>query len=86
MTGSNTGVGKEVARILYAKHAKVYVAARSEEKAAAAIESIKGAFPNSEGSLTFLKLDLGTSPPSRNPPTSSFPRRPSSTSSSTTQA
>ena len=58
VTGSNTGVGKEVARILYAKHAKVYVAARSEEKAAAAIESIKGDFPRSEGSLTFLKLDL----------------------------
>lgn len=58
MTGSNTGVGKEVARILYSKHAKVYVAARSEEKANDAITSIKSAFPESAGSLTFLKLDL----------------------------
>ena len=58
MTGSNAGVGKEVARILYAKHAKVYIAARSEEKAASAIESIKASCPSSEGALTFLKLDL----------------------------
>ena len=58
MTGSNTGVGKEVARILYSQHAKVYVAARSEEKANAAIESIKAAFPSSKGFLTFLRLDL----------------------------
>lgn len=58
VTGSNAGVGKEVARILYSKHAKVYIAARSAEKAASAIESIKASSPSSEGTLTFLKLDL----------------------------
>lgn len=58
VTGSNAGVGKEVARILYSKHAKVYVAARSAEKATSAIESIKASCPSSEGTLTFLKLDL----------------------------
>ena len=58
MTGSNTGIGKEVAHILYSKNAKVYVAARSEEKAGRAIEAIKKAFPNSEGELVFLRLDL----------------------------
>ena len=58
VTGSNTGVGKEVAQILYSKHAKVYIAARSEEKANDAIKSIKGSLPKSKGSLTFLKLDL----------------------------
>jgi retinol dehydrogenase 12 len=58
VTGSNTGVGKEVARILYSKNAKVYIAARSEEKANSAIEEIKKAWPNSTGSLIYQYLDL----------------------------
>lgn len=58
VTGANTGVGKELAQILYAKHAKVYVAARSEEKAKAAIESIKASSPDSKGALALLHLDL----------------------------
>lgn len=58
VTGSNTGVGKELAQILYSKNAKVYIAARSEDKANAAIASIKAAAPDSTGSLTFLHLDL----------------------------
>ncbi|KAI0433045.1 hypothetical protein F5Y09DRAFT_300131 [Xylaria sp. FL1042] len=58
ITGANTGVGKELAQMLYSKHAKVYIAARSEAKAAAAIEDIKKAEPSSEGELVFLKLDL----------------------------
>ncbi|KAF7549523.1 hypothetical protein G7Z17_g6315 [Cylindrodendrum hubeiense] len=36
----------------------LYVAARSEEKAASAIDAIKEAVPSSSGQLTFLKLDL----------------------------
>jgi retinol dehydrogenase-12 len=59
VTGSNTGVGKELAQILYSHGAKVYIAARSEEKANAAIASIKSSFPASKGELIFLKLDLG---------------------------
>ncbi|OTB01765.1 hypothetical protein M426DRAFT_265703 [Hypoxylon sp. CI-4A] len=58
VTGSNTGVGKELARILYSKSAKVYIAARSEDKANKAIEEISNEFPASKGSLVFLKLDL----------------------------
>lgn len=58
VTGSNTGVGKELAQILYAKNGKVYIAARSEEKAGKAIEDIKKAAPNSAGTLVFLRLDL----------------------------
>lgn len=60
MTGANTGVGKELAQILYSKHAKVYIAARSEEKALNAIESIKAAAPEATGSgeLVFMRLDL----------------------------
>ncbi|KAI8960086.1 short-chain dehydrogenase [Daldinia sp. FL1419] len=58
VTGSNTGVGKETARILYSKNAKVYIAARSQERAEKAIDEISKAFPNSKGGLVFLKLDL----------------------------
>ncbi|KAI0554300.1 hypothetical protein F4679DRAFT_527869 [Xylaria curta] len=58
ITGANTGVGKELARILYSKDAKVYVAARSEAKASAAIEDIKKTEPTSKGELVFIKLDL----------------------------
>ncbi len=51
-------MGKELAQILYSHNAKVYVAARSPEKADKAIASIKTNFPNSKGELIFLKLDL----------------------------
>ncbi|KAH8819442.1 short-chain dehydrogenase [Xylogone sp. PMI_703] len=58
VTGSNTGLGKELAQILYSKNAKVYIAARSEEKAKAAIEELQKASPSSKGQLIFLHLDL----------------------------
>ncbi|KAL2173175.1 uncharacterized protein P884DRAFT_333014 [Thermothelomyces heterothallicus CBS 202.75] len=58
VTGSNTGIGKEVARILYSKNARVYVAARSQDKARSAIREIKESTPSSAGSLEFLSLDL----------------------------
>lgn len=44
-----------LARILYSKNAKVYIAARSE---GGAIEHIKAAEPTSKGALVFLPLDL----------------------------
>lgn len=59
MTGSNSGVGKELARILHAAHATVYVACRNESKAEKAMQEIKAANPESTGSLRFLHLDLG---------------------------
>jgi len=58
VTGSSSGVGKELAQILYSHNAKVYVAARSDEKAAKAIESIKAKNPDSKGELIYLHLDL----------------------------
>ncbi|KAI5459708.1 hypothetical protein BGZ63DRAFT_415217 [Mariannaea sp. PMI_226] len=59
VTGSNTGVGKETARILYSKNAKVYLAARSKEKTLQAIESIKAADSGkSLGEMVYLRLDL----------------------------
>ncbi|KAJ8125755.1 hypothetical protein O1611_g7885 [Lasiodiplodia mahajangana] len=58
VTGANTGIGKEVARILYSKNAAVYVAVRNAEKGANAITSIKEAHPSSSGRLELLQLDL----------------------------
>jgi len=58
VTGGTSGVGTALAQILYSQNAKVYIAARSEEKASSVIEAIKTAFPNSQGSLEFLHLDL----------------------------
>lgn len=58
VTGANTGVGKEVAQILYSKNATVYATSRSEEKGRAAIASIKEAIPDSKGKLELLTLDL----------------------------
>lgn len=56
--GSNTGIGKEVARILYARNTKVYVSARSEEKANIAIADIQKTTAASKGAPIFLHLDL----------------------------
>ncbi|KIX03286.1 uncharacterized protein Z518_06838 [Rhinocladiella mackenziei CBS 650.93] len=58
ITGANTGVGYQVTQILYARNAKVYVAARTESKALAAIEAIKKDHPASKGQLEYLYLDL----------------------------
>ncbi|EFX01780.1 short chain dehydrogenase reductase [Grosmannia clavigera kw1407] len=58
VTGANTGLGKEVSQILYSKNAKVYLAARSEEKAKDAIAAIQAAAPDSKGDLVYLHLDL----------------------------
>ncbi|CAG8953768.1 hypothetical protein HYFRA_00006659 [Hymenoscyphus fraxineus] len=58
VTGSNTGIGKELAQLLYSKAAKIYIAARSKDKALKAIEDIQAKHPESKGQLVFLPLDL----------------------------
>jgi retinol dehydrogenase-12 len=58
VTGSSSGVGKELAQILYAHDAKVYVAARSKERAGQVMEEIRANFPASKGELVYLHLDL----------------------------
>ncbi|OTA98395.1 hypothetical protein M426DRAFT_258959 [Hypoxylon sp. CI-4A] len=58
VTGSTSGLGKELSNILYAHNAKVYLAARSEEKASKTIEEIRHKNPDSIGTLVFLSLDL----------------------------
>lgn len=58
VTGANTGTGKQLTRLLYSHNAKVYMLARSEAKATAAMAEIRGAHPGSTGSLVYLELDL----------------------------
>ncbi|KAF8985126.1 NAD-binding protein [Cyathus striatus] len=59
VTGANTGVGKETAKALLLRNAKVYVAARSQEKAEQAITELK---EQTGKEAVFLKLDLGDLP------------------------
>ena len=58
ITGGASGIGLELAKMLYRAHGKVYLAGRSEDKAQAAIQTITSAVPSSQGSLHFLGLDL----------------------------
>ncbi|KAH8689319.1 hypothetical protein BGW36DRAFT_275761, partial [Talaromyces proteolyticus] len=58
VTGASGGIGLALVSILYERNAKVYLAARSRDKARKAIENIKYAYPDSCGHITFLQLDL----------------------------
>ncbi|KAH9942254.1 NAD(P)-binding protein [Epithele typhae] len=55
VTGGNTGVGKETVRALLSRGAKVYLAARSESKAFAAIQDLRKLTGRD---AIFLHLDL----------------------------
>ncbi|KIK06119.1 hypothetical protein K443DRAFT_674678 [Laccaria amethystina LaAM-08-1] len=55
ITGANAGVGKETAKVLVARDAKVYIAGRSQERVEQAIQDIKTETGNE---ALFLKLDL----------------------------
>ena len=57
ITGANTGLGYEAARVLSANGARVIIACRSEEKANAAIEAITEV--NGDVDLSYVPLDLG---------------------------
>ncbi|KIX97798.1 uncharacterized protein Z520_06576 [Fonsecaea multimorphosa CBS 102226] len=58
VTGATSGVGELLTNILYSKNSRVYVAARSPEKAEQTIRKIKTQNPTSRGDLVFLHLDL----------------------------
>ncbi|OCK76751.1 NAD(P)-binding protein [Lepidopterella palustris CBS 459.81] len=59
VTGGNAGLGKE-SILQLAKHnpSRIYLAARTSSKAAAAIQEIKSAVPTAD--IEFLQLDLGS--------------------------
>jgi len=56
VTGGNAGIGKETCKQLLLKNAKVYLAARSEPKAQAALDELE---KETGKKAIFLKLDLG---------------------------
>ncbi|PHR21345.1 MAG: oxidoreductase [Sphingopyxis sp.] len=57
VTGANSGLGYETAKVLAGKGARVLMGCRSDAKAKAAMESIRDAHANAD--LRFLPLDLG---------------------------
>ena len=58
MTGANTGIGYEAARVLAARGARVLLGCRSPEKGTAALERIKARSP--DANLGLILLDLGS--------------------------
>ncbi|KAN0127177.1 NAD-P-binding protein [Lactarius tabidus] len=60
ITGGSAGIGRETARVLLSKGARVYIATRSEEKSQKAIEELKK--ETGKDSIFFLKLDLADLP------------------------
>lgn len=58
ITGASSGVGAALASMLFGSNGTIYVAARNEEKATAAMSQIKETHPNSKGVMHFLRLDL----------------------------
>jgi len=58
VTGGYTGCGLELAKILYAANATVYVAGRSSEKGSKAMIEIRDNARTSNGKVDFLQVDL----------------------------
>lgn len=58
ITGANTGLGYEAARVLAGKNARVIIACRSPQKARAALERILALHPDAE--VEPLELDLAS--------------------------
>lgn len=56
VTGANTGIGFEIARVLAQKGARVLLACRDQDKAEAAMSKIRTLKPNAN--VAFLHLDL----------------------------
>ncbi|KAF2205450.1 NAD(P)-binding protein [Delitschia confertaspora ATCC 74209] len=59
ITGAASGIGLELAKILYSKNATVYIAARSLKRAKGGIDTIKNAVKQSRGNLEPMVFDLG---------------------------
>ncbi|KAH6683398.1 hypothetical protein B0J14DRAFT_146455 [Halenospora varia] len=62
ITGASSGLGFHLASILYSRNSTIWLAARSAQKAEAAITNIRTAHPTSTGKLHYLPLDLASLP------------------------
>ncbi|KAL3443280.1 hypothetical protein BJX65DRAFT_200013 [Aspergillus insuetus] len=61
VTGGNAGLGKETIRqLLQHNPAHIFLAARSEQKAKAALDELRASSPNADTKLTWLPLDLSS--------------------------
>ncbi|KAL3490738.1 hypothetical protein BJX62DRAFT_206665 [Aspergillus germanicus] len=61
VTGGNAGLGKETIRqLLQHNPAHIFLAARSEQKAQAALDELRASSPNANTELTWLPLDLSS--------------------------
>lgn len=60
ITGGNRGIGRELARVLLSKNARVYIAARDENRAQKTIDELKE--KTGKQSIFFLRLDLADLP------------------------
>ncbi len=58
VTGANTGIGYDTARVLAARGARVLLGCRSEDRANEAIDKIKALTPDAD--LAWVPLDLGS--------------------------
>ncbi|KAH7122891.1 hypothetical protein EDB81DRAFT_912985, partial [Dactylonectria macrodidyma] len=58
ITGATSGVGLELAKMLYSKSATIYIAARNAARIASSIQAIKELFPESTGRLETMQVDL----------------------------
>lgn len=58
VTGGYTGCGFELVRLLYNANATVYILGRSQSKATKAISELTKEFPNANGKVEFIEVDL----------------------------
>jgi len=58
VTGAASGIGFELAKMLYSKNATIYIAARSSNRAGEAIKTLQTEIPKSQGRLAPLVVDL----------------------------
>ncbi|KAL4990613.1 hypothetical protein BDW68DRAFT_154067 [Aspergillus falconensis] len=58
ITGGTSGIGFELAKILYRRGGKAYITGRTEEKAQKAIQAIQASAPDHHGHLDFITLEL----------------------------
>ncbi|RPB07634.1 NAD(P)-binding protein [Morchella conica CCBAS932] len=58
VTGSTSGIGLELCKVLYSKHATVFLAGRNHQNGEKAISEIQSASLNSKGTLKFIYVDL----------------------------
>ncbi|KAF2488864.1 short-chain dehydrogenase [Lophium mytilinum] len=58
VTGAASGVGLELAKILYSRNATVYIGARSSSRVQTGVQAIQAAHPSSKGRLEAFVVDL----------------------------